>query len=175
VRGEVEGTGLNVASIEVGADCDDENISIKLTGTAGKEFAVSKIEAAKGFEMSCDGKLTVNPRFNLDTDEKDIIIGYDNDDTNVEVTASMDAQRITVSQQIDDNNRVSPTIASSGAISLEWERSLGDENSVTTTLKPNESIDVEWKDATWTANINMPVDGINIGGANVSIKREVNF
>jgi len=174
VRGEVEGTSFDSANIEVNANCDDEDLSVKLTGTAGKEFTVSKVEAVKRME-SGDGVLTVNPRYNLETDEKDIVIGYDTDKTNVEITASADAQSLTISQQLDDDNRVAPTIASSGSISLEWERSLGDENSVTTTLKPNESIDVEWKDASWTANINMPVDGTSIGGANVSIKREVNF
>jgi len=174
VRGEVEGTNFNSASIQIDAACEDEDVSIKLTGTAGKEFSVSKIEAVKGFG-SGDGKITVNPRYNVEADEKDVVIGYDNEGTNVEITASMDAQTVTISQQIDDDNILSPTITSNGDISLAWERSLGDDNSLTTTLKPNESIDVEWKDASWTANINMPVDGTTIGGANVSIKREVNF
>lgn len=175
VRGEVEGTNFDSASIQIDADCEDEDISIILTGTAGKECSVSKIEAVKGFDSGDGKKITVNPRYNLDTDKKDVVIRYDRDDTNVVITASMDGQTATISQQIDENNRVSPTISSSGDISLEWERSLGDDNSLTTTLKPNESIDVEWKDASWTANINMPVDGTNIGGANVSFKREVNF
>merc|ERR1711862_877866 len=85
----------------------------------------------------------------------DVVIGYTADKTSVEVTASRDAQSVTVSQQLDDDNRVAPTLASGGAISVEWERSLGDDKSVTTTLKPDESIDVEWKDDAWTANINM--------------------
>ena len=36
-------------------------------------------------------------------------------------------------------------------------------------------VDMEWKDSAWTANINMPIDGNSISGANVSVKREVNF
>jgi len=93
----------------------------------------------------------------------------------IEITASQDAQSVTFSQQIDDDNRVAPTLASNGDISLEWERDLGGGNSLTATLKPNESVDLEWEDDSWTANINLPIDGTDITGANVSIKREVNF
>ena len=56
-----------------------------------------------------------------------------------------------------------------------FEQTLGDDNSVTTTVKPDESIDVEWKDDSWTANVNMPLDGTEIAGSNVNIKREINF
>merc|ERR1712013_623099 len=101
--------------------------------------------------------------------------GYTKDDTDVKIVASRDAQKVTVSQQVDDKNRVAPTLTSSGAMSLEYERSLGDDSSVTATLKPNESIDVTWKDDSWTASVNMPVDGTSIEGADVSIKREVSF
>ena len=97
------------------------------------------------------------------------------DNTNLKLTASVDAQEVTISQQIDDDNRISPTINNSGDISVEWERSLGDDSSLTATLKPNDSLDVEWKDNDWTANVNMPMDGASIEGANVSIKRDVNF
>jgi len=174
VRGEVEGTDLQSAAFEVNADNADDDISVKLTASAGSEFSISEVEATKGFDSN-GARITLNPRYNLQTEEADVVIGYNKDDTDVEIVASRDAQKVTISQQVDDKNRVAPTLASSGAISLEYERSLGDDNSVTATLKPNESIDVEWKDASWTANINMPVDGTSIGGANVSIKREVNF
>ncbi len=82
---------------------------------------------------------------------------------------------MTVSRQLDDDNRIAPTLSSSGDVSLEWERALGDNNSLTATLTPNSALDLEWKDADWTANINMPIDGTDITGTNVSIKREVNF
>lgn len=174
IRGEVEGTNFDAANVEINADNADDDLSVKLTASAGKEFAVSRVEAVKGFDA--DGaRVTVNPRYNLETEDGDVVINYNKDKTGVELTASRDAQKVTISQQIDDENRVAPTLNSDGDISLEWERSLGDDNSLTATLKPNESIDLEWKDASWTANINMPVDGTDIGGANVSIKREVNF
>merc|ERR1711862_312331 len=88
---------------------------------------------------------------------------------------SRGSQKVSVSQQVDDDNRVTPSITSDGAITLEWEKRLGDDKSVTALLKPNESVDVEWKDESWTANVEFPIDGTEIKGANVSIKREVTF
>ena len=103
------------------------------------------------------------------------MIAYSSGDTSVEVTASQEAQSVKVSQQVDDDNLVTPTISSNGEISVEWERRLSDDSSLSATVTPNDSIDVEWKDAAWTANIKMPIDGTDITGANVSIKREVSF
>ena len=157
---------------------------------------IHAIEATQGFDA--DGaKITVNPRYNLDTEEGDVVINYDAGDTNVELTASAsaqsvkiehqagdtnfevnasaDAQSVTISQKLDDDNRIAPTITSNGDISVEWERNLGDDNSLSATIKPNDAIDLEWKDSDWTANINLPIDGTTITGANVGIKRDVSF
>ena len=106
----------------------------------------------------------------------DVTMNYDAGKTRVKVAASKDEQEVTVSHQIDTQNRVAPSFAlRSGKLSVEWERDLGDDNTLTTTLRPNESVDVEWKDAAWTANIKLPVVDHKIGGADVSMKREVNF
>jgi hypothetical protein len=91
------------------------------------------------------------------------------------LVASRDSQEVTISQKLDDRNRIAPTINNKGDISVEWERTLGDDSSLTATLKPNESINVEWEDGPWTANVNMPLDGTSISGANVGIKRDVQF
>jgi hypothetical protein len=76
---------------------------------------------------------------------------------------------------LDDNNSVAPTINNNGDISVAWERSLGDDSSLTATLKPNDSLNVEWNDGDWTANVDCGLDGINVDGANVHIKRDINF
>eukprot|EP00560_Eucampia_antarctica_P005845 CAMPEP_0197840036 /NCGR_PEP_ID=MMETSP1437-20131217/45373_1 /TAXON_ID=49252 ORGANISM="Eucampia antarctica, Strain CCMP1452" /NCGR_SAMPLE_ID=MMETSP1437 /ASSEMBLY_ACC=CAM_ASM_001096 /LENGTH=295 /DNA_ID=CAMNT_0043449583 /DNA_START=58 /DNA_END=945 /DNA_ORIENTATION=+ len=162
------------ATIEIDATNDEADIDIHIEASASEGFSVNKVEATKSLD-SDGATITINPRYDVDTEEADIVVAYSKDDTSVEITASQDAQSVTFSQQIDDDNRVSPTLASSGDISLEWERSLGDGNSLTATLKPNESIDVEWEDDSWTANINIPIDGTDVTGTNVSIKREVNF
>jgi predicted PilT family ATPase len=175
-RAEMKDGALDEADIELTADNTENDIGVKMVASAGKRsgFSVSRVEATKG--MDVDGaRVTVNPRYNVDAEDGDVVVSYTKDNTEVEVTASKDAQTVMVSQQIDDDNRVSPSVSRNGDISLEWERKLGDESTVTTTLRPNQAVDVEWKDNAWTANINVPIDGTNIGGTNVSIKRDVSF
>jgi hypothetical protein len=196
-RADVDCADFSTADVEVNADNEDNDVSVKMVASAGTgDFNVRSVEATKGLDI--DGaRLTVTPRINLKNDEKDVVINYNNGDsdvkltasadsqevelshstlnTDIKVVASADAQEVTVSQQIDDNNRVAPTINNNGDLSVEWERALGDDSSLTATLKPNDSIDVEWKEDAWTANVNMPLDGTEISGANVSIKRDVSF
>lgn len=173
-RADIDPQNLDSADLEINADNEENDLSVNMVASAGKEFNVKSVEATKGIEAG-DGRVTVTPRFNLENDERDVVINYSNDSTDVKLTASADAQEITVSQQVDDDNRIAPTVTSEGDISVAWERRISDDSSVTATLKPNDSLDVEWKDDAWTANVNMPIDGANINGANVSIKRDVNF
>jgi len=175
-RAEIQREDLNNADIEVNADSANDDLSFQMMASAGTAgSSVSSISATKGF-TSGDARVTVSPTVDMGTKDVNVDIGYDAGKTNVEVNASKDEQTIKVSQQIDDDNRVAPSFAlRSGKMAVEWERNLGDDNSLTTTLRPNEEIAMEWKDSAWTANINMPIDGNSISGANVSVKREVNF
>jgi hypothetical protein len=173
-RAELDGQDFTKAEIEVDADNKDNDLNVHLVANAGSDFNVRSVEATKGFDAN-GARVTVTPRFNLQDDSRDVVINYNNDKTNVKLTASADNQEVTISQQIDDTNRVAPTVNSSGDISLAWERKLSDDSALTATLKPNDSLDVEWRDNAWTANVNLPMDGANINGANVSIKRDVNF
>lgn len=188
---DVEGTDFAGASYDIDAENGDLRLSLSASASG-----VHSVEATKGF-ASGDADITVNPRYNLDTEEADVVINYDAGDTsveltasansqsvkvarqagdtNLELTASADAQSLTITQQLDENNKIAPTFNSNGDISVEWERSLGDDNSLTATVKPNDSVDLEWNDADWTANINLPVEGTTVTGANVSIKRDVSF
>jgi hypothetical protein len=169
-RAELDGQDFSRADLEVDAGNEDVDLTMKLTANAGKDFSVRAFEATKGFEQGNGNRLTVTPRVDLENDERDVVLNYGNDKTSFKLTASADAQELTVSQQIDENNRLAPTLSSQGDISLEWERRLSDDSSLTANLRPNESLDVEWKDAAWTANINMPITGSSLSGANVSIK-----
>jgi len=173
-RAEFEGTDFTQAAVDIEASNDDLDLDINLQASAGDGFAVKTVSAVKG--MDADGaRITVNPRYNVETEESDVVINYSKDGTEISLTASQDAQSVTLSRQIDDDNRVAPTLNSSGDVSVAWERALGDDNSITTTVTPDEAIDLEWKDAAWTATINLPLDGTDITGTNVSIKREVSF
>jgi hypothetical protein len=173
-RAEVEGMDFSGANLEVDADNDGADLSVHMVARAGGGFNVKSVEATKGFDSN-GARVTVTPRFNLENDNKDVEINYNKDKTNVKLTASAGGQEVTFSQQIDGDNRIAPTVNSNGDMSVEWERRLGDDSSLTANLKPNDSLDVEWKDSAWTANVNMPIDGTSINGANVSIKRDVNF
>lgn len=190
-RADVEGTDFENAAYEIEAASGD--ISVKASAS---NAGVHSVEATMSVP-SDDASITVNPRYNVDTEEADIVLNYDTGDTSVELTASAeaqsvkiehvsgdtsielnasaDAQSLTITQQLDDDNTISPTITSDGDISIKWERDLGDGDSISATVSPNDSLDVEWKDAGWTANINMPIEGTTIKGANVSIKKDVSF
>jgi hypothetical protein len=173
-RAEFQGLDFSNADVDIDLNNSAEDLSIHLDASAGNGFSVNRVEAVKG--LDADGaRVTINPRYDLNTDEADVVLAWSKDGTSVELTASQGAQSVTVSHQVDDDNRVAPTLASNGEISLEWERSLGNGNSLTANIKPDSAVDLEWRDAAWTANINLPLDGTNISGANVSIKREVNF
>jgi hypothetical protein len=173
-RAEVDGQDFTNANVELDADNEEADLSVHMVASAGEKFALRSVEATKGFDQ--DGaRITVTPRFNLENEDKDVVINYNNDKTNVKLTASADSQEVTISQQVDDDNRIAPTVNSNGDLSVQWERRLSADSALTATLKPNDSLDVEWRDAAWTANVNMPIDGTNINGANVSIKRDVNF
>lgn len=218
VRGEMDAQDRSSAALEFDADNEDADLSLRLTASAGGGFNVRRVEATKGLDMN-GARVTINPRYDLENEEADVVVGYDNgntnvrltasadnqevnvkhsiDNTNIELTASADNQEIsidhqadntnirlkasadnqevTISQQLDANNRVAPTINNRGDISVEWERSLGDDSTLTATLKPNDSLSVEWRDHDWTANVDMPMDGTSINGANVHIKRDISF
>ena len=173
-RADIDAQDLGSADLEINADNDDNDLSVNVVARAGGDFSVRRVEATKGLDAN-GARVTVTPRFNLEDDTRDVVVNYNNDKTNVKLTASADSQEVTISQQLDKENRVAPTINSNGDMSIEWERSLGDDSSLTATLKPDDNVNVEWKDDAWTANVNMPISGTNIKGANVSIKRDVNF
>jgi len=195
-RADVNCQDMSNADINLDANNEDNDISLRMVARAGNDFSLRRVEATKGLDLN-GARVTVNPRFNLEDDERDVVIGYNNGDTDVRLTASTenqeveinhhtgntdirlrasaDNQELRVAQQIDDDNRIAPTINRNGDLSVEWERRLSDDSSLTATLRPNDSLDVEWRDAAWTANVKMPIDGANINGANVSIKRDVSF
>jgi hypothetical protein len=173
-RAELDGQNLQQANLEVDADNQDADLSLRLTARAGDGFNVRSVEATKGFDAN-GARVTVTPRFNLENDNRDVVINYNNDRTNLKLTASAENQEVTMSQQVDADNRIAPTINNKGDLSVEWERRLSDDSSLTASLRPNDNLNLEWKDNAWTANINMPIDGTSINGANVSIKRDVSF
>ena len=172
---------MDRVAFQIDAQDDDNDLKWTMFGSAAASVKrmftstrVSHLEFTKGFDN--DGnRVTVNPRYNVNYDHMDVVVTYDAHDTLITFTASKDDQELTISQQINEDNVIAPTISSDGSLSLAWDRKLDDHNSVRTTLHPNRSVDLEWKDDAWTANVSFPMDEENMKGATVHIKRDVKF
>jgi len=138
---------------------------------------IDHVEITKGYDNN-GNRITINPRYNIPYNYADVILTYDADDTVIKVIAGASDQSVTISQKLNDDNIISPTInARDGSLSLAWDRKLGEDQSVKTTVNPNRSVDVEWRDSAWTANVNFPMDGSSddLQGATVHIKRDIKF
>ena len=179
-RLEVDVQAMDLIDFEIDGEDEDNDMKMRMIGSAGAGFKqlknarVAFLEFTKGFDN--DGnRVTVNPRYNVNYQHADVVVTYDADDTLIKVTASKDDQVVTISQKLNDENMISPTIGSDGSLSLAWDRKLGEDNSIRTTLNPNRSVDVEWRDEAWTANVNFPMDENDMKGATVHIKRDIKF
>lgn len=181
-RLDVDFQSMDRVDFEIDGEDDENDIKMRVIGRAGmtspssllSESTVGHVEITKGFENN-GNRVTVNPRYNVDYRHADVVVTYDADDTLIKVTASRHDQVVTISQKINDENMISPTIGRDGCLSLAWDRKLGDSSSIRTTLNPNRSVDVEWRDAAWTANVNFPMEENDLRGATVHIKRDIKF
>lgn len=178
VRGRIEAKDLKTVALGVTAESPaGADFVLDVTGSAGdKGVSVSNIKATKGFNLN-SSYISVTPQLNvLSPRSSDVLIKFKEGKMDVGLKASLSSQKVRLSRQIDDYNRVAPTISSGGAFSLEWERVFGGKyegSSVVTTLTPGEAIDVVLKEGEWRASINMPLEGTSIKGANINIKREL--
>ena len=110
----------------------------------GSSLSISNMEVVKGVELS-GAKISVKPRFNLLTSKPDVILTYNKANTGVQLQASANTQKLTVSQTVSENSVITPTVSSSGAISVDWLLRVDQDNTVTTTVTPNDSVAVLWK------------------------------
>ena len=109
----------------------------------------------------------------MKTSSSDVTIGYASDGTSVLVEASTSKQKLTLTQMVTDDDKISPSITSSGDLAVAWKRSLSGGNAITTTVKVNDSINVKWEDGPWTASFDSPLHGTSIDGVNVHITRKL--
>ena len=181
-RLDMDVQSMDTIDFELDGEDEETDVKVRMLGWATNAKGmgmrsggrVTFMEFTKGFDN--DGnRITVNPRYYLDRRRGDIVLTYDADDTLIKVIASEDDQTVTISQKLNEENMISPTISRDGSLSLAWDRKLSDDSSVTTTLTPNRSEEVEWRDAAWTANVNFPMDQSDLTGATVHIKRDVKF
>merc|ERR1711982_59157 len=63
-RAELDSQDMSTANIEIEVENEEQDLTVKVCGTAGDNFAVSSVEATKAFDS--DGStITVNPRYDL--------------------------------------------------------------------------------------------------------------
>lgn len=172
-RADVDTADLSSADLEIDASNSDGDLSLNILAAAGNGISVGAVEATKIIDNG-DSTITVSPKYDVGSGDSSVSLGWSSGDTEVEIVASADGQSVTISQQLDDENKVSPTVTSDGDVSLAWEKALGDDGSLTATVT-SKAVDLEWEDGAWTANINVPVDGTSIEGTNIGIKRDVTF
>ena len=135
---------------------------------------LNKVEIDKGFD-ALGGRLSITPRYNLASSEADVTIGYDSNETTVTIDASKSQQKLTVSQQILDGHRITPSITSSGDISVAYRKDLDNGNSLTTTVSPGDKVNVKWEDGPWVAEFDTALNGLKTEGLAVRVHRKVTF
>ena len=160
-------------TLEFDADNDqaDVNIHIEASASDGR-FLVRSIEATKGFDFN-EARMSVSPRFNFDRDDGDIEINFQGGQTDVLISATPYNQEIKFSQQVNEENRIAPSINSLGDFAFEWERRLRGDNTFKVSVSSLRYLGFQWRDSIWTANVNIPVDGSSMRGASVNIKRDL--
>mmetsp|Transcript_37907 Transcript_37907/g.55876 ORF Transcript_37907/g.55876 Transcript_37907/m.55876 type:complete len:269 (-) Transcript_37907:74-880(-) len=177
-KASVQADNLKNSKYEISADNEENDFSIKMLGSAGKDdFSVSSVENTMGFS-----KVTERAKYNFQTKEAELTLGCDvKDGTYVQSSTFLDSDRsvreeVTVAQLIGDNHRIAPTVTSDKDLKLEWKYLLEGGDYVTTTYRLKDSLDVKWRDGPWTVNMNVPLEGyVGVAGTNVNIKRDLNF
>jgi hypothetical protein len=159
--------GSNSVSCNFAANNNDWDTSLELDSSDGSQ----KVQLCKGFE-AIGGRISVNPRYTIQTSDADVILGYDTDKTSVTVEASKSSQKLTVAQQITDGHRITPSVTSKGDVSVAWRKSLDGGDAVTTTVNKDGGLRVDWEDGPWTATI---LTAINDSAVDVKVKRKLNF
>lgn len=125
----------------------------------------------KGFN-ALGGRFSVNPRYNIQSSDADVILGYDADKTSVTVEASASSQKLTVAQQVAEGHRITPSVTSKGDVSLAWRKSLDGGDAVTTTVNSDGKMSLKWEDGPWTAIFATSVDN---SAVDVKVNRKLNF
>ena len=173
--------------IDLDVERPDVDMQMKfMASLRNGRFGVDAITATKELQAG-NTHITVTPRFDVGNNINDVVVDYTVGgkrnkksnvfpQTDVTIIASGDAQSITVSQQLDRDNKFSPTLSSTGELSLLWERRLKDDSTVTSVLRPNQSLEVRYtRDDMWEAELELPIDGSSLSQGSISIRKNALF
>jgi hypothetical protein len=170
-RVDADSSDLNQMAVDLQLSGGPANTGIQLKGSANgaaRSGTVSSVKLTQSVD-GLGGAWTVIPQYNLDSGKGDVKVAYGIAGATVTVDAAGDSQKVTVSKQFGEKNRIAPSISTKGDVELEYSRSIAS-GSLTTTIKPNNSINVKWQDGNWAANLNAPMAGIEFKeGAKLSV------
>lgn len=163
--------------IDVEAEGGPTDCKLRAQGsvdTSAQSGEVREVGLTQSFEAP-GGNMAVSPSYNLASRKGDVVVAYENIDTDTTVTiaADMDKQRLTVSQRIDEDNEISPSITSDGDIEVQYKRVMGD-GLMTANYKPNDATSLKYEEGPWVASANFPMDGFyQVGRPGLAVKRSV--
>lgn len=120
------------------------------------------------------GILTLTPKYDLDSAQGDIHLGYAVDGTSFQLDGQ--SKKLTVAHSFNDRDTIAPTVNLAGDVSLSYSRNL-DRGRVTTTYTPNDSVKLQWSDGVYETTIKAPLDGYyNVNqGIKVNMKRSISI
>jgi hypothetical protein len=143
------------------ADNSDADLSVKVIATA--DGGIDSISATKGLKI--DGaSLTITPSYSLASEDADVVVTYDNGDTNVELTASADSQEVVIKHDMGDTSVQLTASKDSQEVVLDHSmdktsikltasadnqevtisQQIDDDNKISPTINRNGDISVEW-------------------------------
>lgn len=157
---------------------DNHPLDLRLSATAWSngKYEWKHLEMTKGYDTDDGARWTVTPRYDFDTREVNTTLTYAKDRIRATVLATDTRQAFTLSRQINDKNRIAPTLTNFRKVSFEWERELTDTSSFTTFFQPNEKLIFEHReDSGWTISAECQLLDSEITGTTVRLRREVNF
>jgi len=177
LAGRVDTVSEHMARLDVELTASDDTTAVQIKGTfQGDAKDLKQIATLNAVKLSqqwtaMGGKWTVIPRFHVPQRKADVTVAYGIADTVIAIDASSDSTKLSVSQQINAENQLTPSVTTSGEAELEYRRAVG-HGYVTTTLKPNESLNVRWEDGVWNVDIKAPMEGIFFrDGVKVKVRR----
>jgi hypothetical protein len=156
----IDGDSSDMNSIDLDLRADSGSTALQMTGNANAEYKDVQVGSLKVSQKidALGGIWVLSPRYNVQAKKGDVTVAYGFQDTVVSIDANLDKQKVTIRQNIGENNQVAPSITSDGKAELEYRRSVLT-GTVTTTVKPNEFVGIQWQDGPWQANMKAPLDG----------------
>lgn len=148
---------------DITVDASNEEADLSAHLVASADGGVSSVSASKGLDLG-DAKVTITPKYDLQSEEADVLAVYDNGDTNVALTASADSQEVVVkhhmgdtdikltaskdSQEVEVEHKVEDTsiklVASADNQEVTLSRKMGDDT-ISPTINNSGDVSVAWE------------------------------